>query len=207
MRLNSLKRFLLFVLGLVMLGAGCKSKPPIEPPYSLVEGSVGFDAKLESGSAKLEEPTKWLATYKSGGRIAQFRIEFEGTKESSTTPIRISFGKGKFVAVPGSDATALMSELKKALEAKTLPAKVARVESVPFVYAIIGNDLYRGATDGGLSGDRKGNWIAVKLFLGTGDTDEGEVFLNMNPLLQKGEFSIKDSDYGDFVVGQLAKVL
>ena len=37
--------------------------------------------------------------------------------------------------------------------------------------------------------------------------DEGEVFLNLAPALGKAEFSIKDSDYGNFVVGQLAKVL
>lgn len=50
----------------------------------------------------------------------------------------------------------------------------------------------------------KGNWIAAKLFFGG---DQGEVFLNLNPALGKAEFSIKDSDYGDYVIGELAKVL
>jgi len=46
----------------------------------------------------------------------------------------------------------------------------------------------------------------MKIFLGKGDS-EGEVFLNFNSALGKGEFSIKDSDYGDFVIAELAKVL
>jgi len=48
--------------------------------------------------------------------------------------------------------------------------------------------------------------VIVKLFLPKGG-DDGEVFLNINPLLGKGEFSIKDADYGDFVVQELARVL
>jgi hypothetical protein len=34
-----------------------------------------------------------------------------------------------------------------------------------------------------------------------------EVYLNLNPVLGKGEFSIKDPDYGDGVLLELAKVL
>jgi len=34
-----------------------------------------------------------------------------------------------------------------------------------------------------------------------------EVFLNLNPALGKGEFSIKDPEYGDGVLQELAKVL
>ena len=37
--------------------------------------------------------------------------------------------------------------------------------------------------------------------------DQGEVFFNFSPKLKKAEFEIKDSDYGDFVVAELAKVL
>jgi len=59
---------------------------------------------------------------------------------------------------------------------------------------------------GGFSEKPRGSWTAMKIFLEAGD-QEGEVFLNLNPELGKGEFSIKDEDYGDFVVAQLAKVL
>jgi hypothetical protein len=46
----------------------------------------------------------------------------------------------------------------------------------------------------------------IKLFFGEGD-GESEVFLNLNPTLRQGQFSIKDSDYGDAVLAELAKVL
>ena len=52
-----------------------------------------------------------------------------------------------------------------------------------------------------------GDWMMVKIFLPKGSDDEGELFLNLNPLLSKGEFSIKDSDYGDYLLKQFAKVL
>jgi hypothetical protein len=115
----------------------------------------------------------------------------------------MSLGKGKFMSENGSDASVFLVELKKALEAKTLPAKGKRVPSVDFDYVILGEDLSRD-NNGGLSGDRRGNWMAAKVFLAGG---EGEVFMNLNPALGKGEFSIKDSDYGDIVLAELAKVL
>jgi hypothetical protein len=46
----------------------------------------------------------------------------------------------------------------------------------------------------------------MKIFIGDGD-QQGEVFLNLNPVLRKGQFSIKDPDYGDIVLAQLASVL
>jgi hypothetical protein len=60
------------------------------------------------------------------------------------------------------------------------------------------------SSDGGFSARPDGDWIAMKIFL---SGDQGEVFFNLNPVLGKAEFSIKDPDYGDFVIGELAKVL
>jgi hypothetical protein len=192
------------VSALAVLGGGCKSAPPAELPFSSAQGSVGFDVTLESRPSDPQKPTRWLATYKSGSHTAQFRIELDSPQQSaSTKPVGVSFGKGRFVAIAGSDNSVLMVELKKALEAKTLPTRTTRADSVQFTYAIIGGDLYRQA-DGGLTGDRKGNWAAIKLFLGNG---ESEVYLNLNSALGKGEFSIKDPEYGDSVVSDLAKVL
>jgi len=36
---------------------------------------------------------------------------------------------------------------------------------------------------------------------------EGEVFMNMNPMVKKGQFSIKDDEYGDAALARLAEVL
>jgi len=46
----------------------------------------------------------------------------------------------------------------------------------------------------------------MKIFIGEGE-QEGDVFLNLNPVIKKGQFSIKDADYGDTVLAQLARVL
>jgi hypothetical protein len=46
----------------------------------------------------------------------------------------------------------------------------------------------------------------MKIFLGEGE-QEAEVFLNIDAVGKKGQFSIKDPDYGDLVLAQLARVL
>ena len=62
------------------------------------------------------------------------------------------------------------------------------------------------ATGGGFGAKPPGNWTAIKIFLGAGD-QEGEVFLNLNPKIGKGQFSMKDAEYGELVLTELAKVL
>jgi hypothetical protein len=149
-----------------------------------------------------------MATYTSQGRIAKFRVEFDPAKtveakDSKDFPMKV--GEGRFVAEPGSDASVLLFDLKKALEAKALPSKVQRVESLPFTFVNIADDLSQ-ARSGGFSVAPPGNWTAIKIFLGEGE-QEAEVFLNINAVIRKGQFSIKDPDYGDLVLAQLAKVL
>jgi len=46
----------------------------------------------------------------------------------------------------------------------------------------------------------------MKILIGNGE-DEGEVFLNFNPVSRKAQFSEKDIDYGDTVLAKLATVL
>jgi hypothetical protein len=45
----------------------------------------------------------------------------------------------------------------------------------------------------------------MKIFIG--ENGEGEVFLNFSLATKTGQFSIKDPDYGDFVLAKLATVL
>jgi hypothetical protein len=166
--------------------------------------SVGFDVKLERGSPDLKQPTLWLATHKSKGHVATFRVELsDATGKPAGGPIPFTFGKGRFISEPGSDSGELMQALKKALQAKTLPAKAKRVKELPFEFVVLGIGGHR-EPDGSFDSKKKGTWIALKLFLGN---DQGEVFLNLDPVSGKGEFSIKDSDYGDYVVNRLAQVL
>lgn len=86
-----------------------------------------------------------------------------------------------------------------------MPTGVARTLDLSFNLVVLGENLSRDA-GGGLSDKPPGDWISTKIFLPK-DGDDGEVFLHLNPILGKGEFSIKDSDYGDFVLQELAKVL
>lgn len=168
-------------------------------------GSVGFDiAALEDGNGSLQ----LMAIYTSQGRTARFRIEFGpaktvGAKDPKDFPMKV--GAGRFVSVPGSDASVLLFDLKKALEAKALPSKVQRLESIPFTFANIGENLSQ-APSGGFNAEPSGNWTAIKIFIGEGE-QEAELFLNLNQVTKKGQFSIKDSDYGDLALAQLARVL
>ncbi|MFZ0295641.1 MAG: hypothetical protein WAL52_18670 [Candidatus Sulfotelmatobacter sp.] len=173
--------------------------------YVPVPGSVAFDIEpFESGNG----PFSLTATYTSRGRTAKFRVELGpaktvGGRDSKDFPMMV--GEGRFEAEPGSDASILLFDLKKALEAKALPSKVERVESLPFTFVNIGDNLSQAA-DGGFNVAPPGNWTAIKIFIGEGE-HEGQVFLNLNPVIRKGQFSIKDADYGDLLLAQLAKVL
>ena len=167
--------------------------------------SVGFDiTPLPSdGSSHL-----WLATYSSQGKIAKFRIELGPStpiNDKESREFDVKSGKGMFIPEPGSEASVLLADLKRALEAKTIPTKVRRVGSLPFQFVSLGKNQSQ-AVGGGFNAKPPGNWIPMKIFIGEGES-EGEVFLNLNPVIKKGQFSIKDEEYGDIVLTYLAQVL
>jgi hypothetical protein len=173
--------------------------------YVSDSGSVGFDIrsfKGQNGSFRLE------ASYESRGRLAKFAIEFGPThnvesKDSKDFPM--GAGQGRFLGEPGSDATVLLADLQKALEAKTIPAKPQRVQALPFTFVNLGDNLSQ-VREGGFNANPPGGWTAIKIFMGEGE-QEGEVFVNFNQAIGKGQFSIKDAEYGDLVLKQLATVL
>jgi len=198
-------------VGVVLLSAmflGCiacsqntsKSSGPKLEPHSGNQESVGFDIAPREHS-----PNEWLGTYTSGGKTAKFIIQLGPAKAINEKDFRMSSGAGRLLSQSGSEATVLIADLAKALQAKQVPINVPRATTVPFEYVILGEHQSRSG-DGGFGDSPPGNWTAMKIFLGKGDS-EGEVFLNFNSALGKGEFSIKDSDYGDFVIAELAKVL
>ncbi len=197
----------LLCMSLFLFGCGLSSSRQAEGTtevYIPDANSVGFDispAPKSDGSA-------WIGTYKSQGKTALFRFEFEAP-QNADHPIpnmSITMGKGRFVALEGSDSSSLLIELKKALEAKQLPTKVARVKELPFSYASFGDHQSQAREGGGFGPIPPGNWNPRKIFIGE-DKGECEFFLNINPAIRKGQFSIKDPDYGDQVLAQLAKVL
>src|SRR5207247_2514293 len=105
-------------------------------------------------------------------------------KDSTDFPMKV--GRGKFVAEPGSDASVLLAELKKALEAKALPLKPKRVSVLPFMFVDIGDHLSQGSS-GGFNAKPPGHWTAMKIFIGEGK-QESEVFVNYNLETKKGQF-------------------
>ena len=98
-----------------------------------------------------------------------------------------------------------VADLRKALRATTLPPIPATKSPVSFTYAEIGINLSQ-AIDGGFVENPPGHWRALKLFFGEGDS-EAQVFLNINPQAGKGQFSMKDPDYGDAILIELVKAL
>jgi hypothetical protein len=142
--------------------------------------------------------------YTSGGKSAKFRLEWK-QHGALSGDIPMASAEGRFLAVDDSDNSALLLDLNKALEAKEIPNKPSRVKELAFDAAVLGEHQSRDAS-GAYSDNPRGDWVLLKLFLPKGG-DDGEVFLNLNPVLGKAEFSIKDSDYGDFLMEQLAKVL
>jgi len=205
-------RFLLFsflAASLLALGAcqrpSASAQEEVQEHYLSVPNSVGFDIELQRTN---DASQQWLATYASHGKIAKFRIELDqakSIKEDEPVAFDIQSGKGRFVAVVGSDATDLLADLKNALEAKSFPKQFKRVAVLPFTYVTFGNNNSQ-ASDGGFKAKPAVYWTPMKIFIGEGE-QEGQVFVNINPVIKKGQFSMKDQGYGDIVLAQLASVL
>src|ERR1700675_1313362 len=150
---------------------GACSFPTVEPRQHVTEhyipdpASVGFDIEpLQSANTSHQ----WLATYSSQGKTAKFRIELGSTKSLSDKKSRdfdIENGEGRFIAEPGSDASVLLADLKKALQAKTFPEKVQRVSNLRFDFVSFGRNQSQ-ASGGGFKAKPPGNWTPMKIFIG-----------------------------------------
>jgi hypothetical protein len=206
-----MQRYTVCLLAMLLIATPACERSKTAPKSRIAEeyvpdsGSVGFDiTSFESmnGSVRL------TASYTSQGRIAKFRVEFGTAKMADAKDAKdftMKVGEGRFVSVPGSDARVLLLDLKKALEAKALPSKGRRLESLLFTFANIGENLSQAA-NGGFNAEPPGNWTAIKIFIGEGEQD-AELFININEVSRKGQFSIKDPDYGDLALARLAEVL
>jgi hypothetical protein len=152
-----------------------------------------------------DDKMRYLATYKKNGRTARFAVQFLAEKNlDSQAGMRIRTGRGSFIAEPRSDNVELLAELKSALAANSIPQKSIRVRELPFTFVFLGENDELGE-DGGLKGSATGHWVGAKLFLGS--TQETEMFFNFEKPGGKAEFSMKDEEYGDALMKELAKVL
>lgn len=196
---------------------GCKTQPKPgvqDAPHNVVRephrqeevlAPVIFDMVPVATSQSSSGWHSYDCVYKAGGKTAEFRLEWK-QKGAMTADdaFPVASAEGRFVAVAGSDNEVLLTDLKKALDAKTIPVSQVKVAEVPSA-VLMGQHQSRSSSDEFFT-NPPGDWILLKLFLPK-DGDDGEVFLNLNPVLGKAEFSIKDSDYGDYLLKELAQVL
>lgn len=144
--------------------------------------------------------SEWLATYDSPNGPARFVISLEGSFGAA-----IGSGTSGFIqSVPGSQRREFLEQLARALHAKGGIPSSKRVNRLVFDVAILGRQQTRIAPEAGFTSKPPGNWIATKLFLANG---AGEVYLNLNPKDGIGDFSMKDEEYADVVLRELASVL
>jgi hypothetical protein len=193
---------------MLALLAGCnhvKDRLSAVEPYLPGDASVAFEleARPTQNGSHL-----WVARYNSRGKVAKFRIELDLSQSIAGKTARnfgITSGEGRLIPEETSDSSIILVDLQKALQAKIATQPPLKKTTVTFTYADIGDDLSQ-ANGGGFNANPRGNWTGLKLFFGEGD-QESEVFLNVNTSMRKGQFSMKDPDYGDLVLAELAKTL
>jgi hypothetical protein len=115
-----------------------------------------------------------LATYTAQGKTAKFRIELGPSKALDDKVLDMKSGEGKFIPEPGSDSSVLLADLKEALEAKALPAKVQRASGLRFTFVSFEPNESQ-APGGGFALQPRGNWTPMKIFIGEGE-QEGKFF-------------------------------
>jgi len=159
---------------------------------------VQFKIAPVSTSQKSTEEMAWQASYGADEKfIISLRLGHPSPKEMFT------FSKGSISHVAGSNSREFLKKLAVALGAKEVPRPTKRVKTLTFDTAILGTNQTR-IEGGGFSGRPAGNWITTKIFLAGGN---GEVYLDIDPVSGVGEFSLKDEEYGNIVLRELASVL
>jgi hypothetical protein len=212
-----MKRIALYLLGLITalhISSACQRRaiPPSDNKTSGVSSATDDSAsvpfKIQEVSRQTVEggdEVTWLATHDSKAGVARFKIRMILKKPSGDSPI--AFSKGAFLREKDSQPSEFLRQIAKALEAEGTGTGEPKVDVLDFTVGLLGQRLTRGSGPdqfaGGFTSEPPGDWIATKVFVADG---EGEFFLNLNPKEGIGEISIKDSDYGDIVLQELARV-
>ena len=138
--------------------------------------------------------------------LCQFEIVIGDQKHISGAPF--AFSTATLVRRSGADCTEFLQALAPTLGFHGHLPSAPAVANLSVSIAVLGvnqsRDGANGEVAGGFVSNPQGPWIVTKLFLADG---EGEVFLNLNPKDGVGEFSLKEEDYADIVVNELAKIL
>lgn len=196
-----LRRMFALISGLL---TGCADSPHQTLP-SNQPGSFTI-VEVESMATKDGPLKTWRATSRTG--VPPFTFLLELHLKVPTGPSSMAFGEGAILREPENDGTQFLKDVGHAIDAESdIPTQTSKLDRLEFSTAILGTSLSRESGDsviaGSFTSSKPGNWIALKLFLADG---EGEVFLNIDPVGGNGEFAVKDPDYGDVVVRELARV-
>jgi len=149
------------------------------------------------------------STYRAeAGQACTFDLRIGKAKPSGKSPPDFAFVPAILERVTNADCAAFLGALAPTLGFKgRLPTPIA-TKRLSLTVAILGANLSRNSdrpeAAGGFSSQPPGHWTATKLFLRDG---EGEVFLSLNLQDGLGEFSIKDEDYAEIVVTELARIM
>ena len=153
--INATRFFLIVTLVVSLAACSRASDRPNDrqvEPNGPAEGAVRFEiTPVESKSGSRQ----WVAAYAAAGKIAKFRIELDPSKAGNDKYFPVSSGSGRLLREPGSDASVFLVDLKKALEANTVPNKVDKVAALLFEFVILGENQSR-SSDGGFSGKPRG---------------------------------------------------
>ena len=192
-----------FIVLLAASGVPGLSAPRQGPPPDLAPVTFRLQS-LPNQQSNGQTVRRWLCTHKGRKKTARFRFELASRSTKKGQPFIIT--QAAFYRETNSDPTELLIALRKSLEAKRLPKQIKRLPKLTCDVAILGVSQSKGdeKEGGGFSSNPHGDWLVMKLFVSDGN---GEFFFNLNPKSGIGEFSIKDSEYGDIVLRDLAKVL
>jgi hypothetical protein len=140
------------------------------------------------------------------GSSCEFEILLGAIKPTEASPF--SFTTAALIRAAHADCEGFLSALAPELGFDgplPTPPAVAKLDAS---IAILGVGQSRATHEaevaGGFTSTPPGPWLVTKLFLADG---EGEVSLNLDERDKVGELSIKDTDYAQVVVTELAKIL
>jgi hypothetical protein len=158
-------------------------------PTPFTPGTVGplhtlrFALKPISG----DDPNvrRWSASYPAQGKTAVFRIELNKPEKDSSDTLH---GTGRFISVPDSDSSVMLTDLKTTLGANSLPQNVSRQSVLSFSYRVW-KEHTTNTGNGYFNGD-SGNWMTTNISIQNGPAEYDVVIMSMSldPVDGLGEF-------------------
>ena len=210
------RRVTIVVLLAIGFMASCTKPPQTEPAHVAKAPTVPastdpdelptvmFDLKPIHSAGSLGGDD-FDCEYRSHSKSAKFRLAFSVNAARIEGDPTVTKFEGKFIAVPNSDNSVLIDDLRVALDGKKLPSKQERAQELAFDAIVLGDHMKR-ESDGSHSPGPGGNWTVLKLFLPRGH-EEAQIFLSVNLKEGKGDFCMKDPDYAGYLLQEFAKVL